>query len=148
MSASDREPISKEETCTRCNGAGTVEYLDTTKGPDADYFTAICPKCEGAAVTVKGTELSVGYVTSAEPLESIDDCLAIVASYGPYGNDIRFEYRCQILLAEEVKRLRANDYHDAYCGAYDRARIAEKRLKAAEEELRNLRRLHFGRAVP
>lgn len=36
----------------------------------------------------------------------IDEALEIVESYGPYGNDINEDLRMQIVLAEEVKRLR------------------------------------------
>lgn len=76
-------------------------------------------------------DVAISYITSEDPLETVDDRLEIIGSYGPYGSDLRFEYRAMILLAEEVKKLRVNNYHDAYRGAMDRAYLAEKRLHAA-----------------
>jgi hypothetical protein len=38
--------------------------------------------------------------------ESVDDALMIVESYGPWGADLNDAYRRQIVLADEVHRLR------------------------------------------
>ena len=38
--------------------------------------------------------------------ESVDDALMIVESYGPWGADLNDAHRRQIVLADEVKRLR------------------------------------------
>jgi len=38
--------------------------------------------------------------------ESVDDALMIVASYGPWGADLNDAHRRQIVLADEVHRLR------------------------------------------
>ncbi len=40
--------------------------------------------------------------------ESVDDALLIVESYGPWGADLNDAHRRQIVLADEVKRLRAD----------------------------------------
>jgi hypothetical protein len=38
--------------------------------------------------------------------ENVDDALQIVESYGPWGADLNDSYRRQIVLADEVLRLR------------------------------------------
>lgn len=38
--------------------------------------------------------------------ESVDNALLIVESYGPWGSDLNTSHRLQIVLADEVKRLR------------------------------------------
>lgn len=40
--------------------------------------------------------------------ESVEDALLIVESYGPWGTDLNAAHRLQIVLADEVKRLRAS----------------------------------------
>ena len=57
-------------------------------------------------------ERNAGAVASTEELgpnaqrESVDDALMIVESYGPWGADLNDAHRRQIVLADEVLRLR------------------------------------------
>jgi hypothetical protein len=52
------------------------------------------------------TPSSRAAIMRAGQRETVDDVLAVVESYGPWGNDIREDFRFQIVLADEVKRLR------------------------------------------
>lgn len=76
----------------------------------------------------------------AEP-DPVDEVLDIVASYGPWGPDINTNYRFQIILADEVKRLRAEVAHVATSDQVDLQSIVhhqrpaiELERKAAEQE--------------
>lgn len=46
-------------------------------------------------------------IDSREPNPSVDDCIEIVESYGPYGFDVNEDFRIKIALKDEVLRLRA-----------------------------------------
>ena len=89
--------------------------------------------------------------------ESVDDALMIVDSYGPWGADLNDAHRRQIVLTEEVLRLR-NLYEMAVNGRADmRNRVRELTLaeegakkafgvvvqdkRTLEAECKNLRRL-------
>ena len=62
---------------------------------------------------------------AADDREPVDEVLEIVASYGPYGRDINEGLRFQIVLADEVKRLRS--LHEFYVsGAQARAASANE----------------------
>lgn len=65
--------------------------------------------------------------------ESVDDALLIVESYGPWGADLNTSHRLQIVLADEVKRLRAAapamaerpEGHDEYAQGFLAGRLCE-----------------------
>lgn len=63
---------------------------------------------------------------AADDREPVDEVLEIVASYGPYGRDINEGLRFQIVLADEVKRLRS--LHEFYVSG------AQARAASANEE--------------
>jgi len=76
----------------------------------------------------------------AEP-DPVDEVLDIVDSYGPWGPDINTNYRFQIILADEVKRLRAEVAHVATSDQVDLQSLVhhqrpaiELERKAAEQE--------------
>ena len=71
--------------------------------------------------------------------ESVDDALMIVESYGPWGADLNDAHRRQIVLADEVHRLR-NLYEMAVRGRAE-MRAALRRERRAEE-------LHEGCRMP
>jgi hypothetical protein len=61
----------------------------------------------GGRINPNATSIMDLFTEPSEQREPVDDVLAIVASYGPYGRDINEGLRFQIVLADEVKRLRA-----------------------------------------
>ncbi|MBJ9695719.1 hypothetical protein [Burkholderia cenocepacia] len=65
----------------------------------ADVATWLRARLAGASVEQ--------HAAPADGREPVDEVLDIVSSYGPYGRDINEGLRFQIVLADEVKRLRA-----------------------------------------
>lgn len=75
--------------CKMCNGHGLIGgFVRAEEG----YHSESCPDCNTPAPEVDRIP--------------VDEALEIVESYGPYGNDINESLRMQIVLADEVKRLR------------------------------------------
>lgn len=58
---------------------------------------------DGAGPDGSGLSDGLGLVPERE---SVDDALMIVESYGPWGADLNDAHRRQVVLADEVKRLR------------------------------------------
>ena len=58
------------------------------------------------SASAAATEEGLGPNAQDVARESVDDALMIVASYGPWGADLNDAHRRQIVLADEVHRLR------------------------------------------
>ena len=67
--------------------------------------------------------------------ESVDDALMIVESYGPWGADLNDAHRRQIVLADEVVRLR---------GLYEMAVRGRAEMRSALRQERRAEELHEG----
>ena len=67
--------------------------------------------------------------------ESVDDALMIVESYGPWGADLNDAHRRQIVLADEVLRLR---------GLYEMAVRGRAEMRSALRQERRAEELHEG----
>ena len=71
--------------------------------------------------------------------ESVDDALMIVESYGPWGADLNDAHRRQIVLADEVVRLR---------GLYEMAVRGRAEMRSALRQERRAEELHEGCQMP
>ena len=71
--------------------------------------------------------------------ESVDDALLIVESYGPWGADLNDAHRRQIVLADEVVRLR---------GLYEMAVRGRAEMRSALRQERRAEELHEGCQMP
>ena len=71
--------------------------------------------------------------------ESVDDALMIVESYGPWGADLNDAHRRQIVLADEVVRLR---------GLYEMAVRGRAEMRSALRQERRAEELHEGCRMP
>ncbi len=81
--------------CRECEGRGRYDRWLAVNGhyEGGEVFSIQCDACDGS-----GREKPVR--------ESVADALLIVESYGPWGADLNDAHRRQIVLADEVKRLR------------------------------------------
>jgi len=80
---------------------------------------------------------AVGMMSEAR--ESVDDALMIVESYGPWGADLNDAHRRQIVLADEVVRLR---------GLYEMAVRGRAEMRSALRQERRAEELHEGCRMP
>lgn len=80
---------------------------------------------------------AVGMMSEAR--ESVDDALMIVESYGPWGADLNDAHRRQIVLADEVLRLR---------GLYEMAVRGRAEMRSALRQERRAEELHEGCQMP
>ena len=91
------------------------------------------------------TEATPGALGSNDQLglvperESVDDALMIVESYGPWGADLNGAHRRQIVLSDEVLRLR---------GLYEMAVRGRAEMRAALRQERRAEELHEGCRMP
>ncbi len=91
------------------------------------------------------TEATPGALGSNDQLglvperESVDDALMIVESYGPWGADLNDAHRRQIVLADEVVRLR---------GLYEMAVRGRAEMRSALRQERRAEELHEGCQMP
>ncbi|HDR9756473.1 TPA: hypothetical protein ACK3Q6_001650 [Burkholderia cepacia] len=76
---------------------------------DSGYYVVDGPTSEadGHHPNLEPCDCKAELAAAADDREPVDEVLEIVASYGPYGRDINEGLRFQIVLADEVKRLRA-----------------------------------------
>ena len=81
--------------CRECEGQGRYDRWLAVNGhyEGGEVFSIQCDACDGS-----GREKPVR--------ESVADALLIVESYGPWGADLNDAHRRQIVLGDEVKRLR------------------------------------------
>lgn len=88
-----------------------------------------------------GSVLSEGLGPNAHDVarESVDDALMIVESYGPWGADLNDAHRRQIVLADEVVRLR---------GLYEMAVRGRAEMRSALRQERRAEELHEGCQMP
>ena len=108
----------------------------------ADRFT---PAPRSAPLALR---LSEGLGPNAQDVarERVDDVLMIVASYGPWGADLNDSHRRQIVLADEVHRLRRLYEMAVHGRAEMRAALRQERADLAGSDHRDRAGRHAGRA--
>lgn len=83
------------------------ELQDNSAHPPIDFKRYSVDEIEAAMQARVGAAFEQVAAQEAALGHDVDAWLEVVDAYGPYGTDIHFGMRCQIVLAEEVKRLRA-----------------------------------------
>ena len=84
-------------------------FAFTAGGPEENvfYFCPYCGKKLAELVPVANGTMDSGHNEAQPARESVDEALMVVETYGPWGADLNDAYRRQIVLADEVIRLRS-----------------------------------------
>ncbi|HDR9497631.1 TPA: hypothetical protein QDC06_000833 [Burkholderia cepacia] len=107
------EAAPADPTCSLCGDSGYYVVEGPTTDVDGHH-----PNLEPCDCKAEQAAMDAGR-------EPVDEVLEIVASYGPYGRDINENLRFQIVLADEVKRLRSAAPLEGTGNGVDARTIAE-----------------------